>query len=301
MSLNLEDARLFMAVVDAGSITAAAEALDMPQPTISRRIKNLEQHLGLRLFERAGRSIKLSNFGHQFLNHCQRIHNAVTDAESFAENSKNKPSGSLEIEAPYLAIEMMLEHLVPQFARQYPDIQLTFTTITAEHHKMPMRGDLRLSAIELADEQLICRPCYSYDFCFFAAPQFIAQYGMPNHPTDLVNYPCIGFPPQYRDLVDWHYQESGQEHSIAIKPSLTVDHVSLMTLPAVAGLGVIMSTMPILSRQLKSGALVPLFDGKYGFNRTLHICYRSRTMQPLREKVFIDALLMHIAEETFTK
>ncbi|GGA81947.1 LysR family transcriptional regulator [Neiella marina] len=301
MSLHLEDARLFIAVVDCGSITAASEVLDIPQPTVSRRIKNLEQHVGLRLFERAGRSIKLSNFGHQFLAHCQRIDAAVNDAESFAEVSKNKPSGRLEIEAPYLAIEMMLEHLVPDFCSQYPDIELIFTTITAEHHKMPLKGDIRLGVAALIDEQLVSRQYYSYDFCFFAAPKLIARYGMPKHPSELANYPCIGFPAQYRDLVDWRYRESGKEHIIDIKPTVTVDHVSLMTIPAISGLGVIMSTIPVLSSHLKRGALVPLFNGQYGYSRTINICYRSRTMQPLREKVFINELLRHLAQESFTK
>ncbi|MBW8191733.1 LysR family transcriptional regulator [Neiella marina] len=299
MSFLLDDNRIFMTIVECGSFTAAAERLDMPQPTISRRVKQLEQHLGLRLFERQGRSVQLTDFGQQFVSHCQRIEQAVHDAESFAEHSKNEPAGNLIIEASYVPTQLMLTNFIPNFLKKYPNIKLEFISITPEHWQSPLSGDIRFLPIPSPDENLISRPSMLYQFSFFAAPSLLEKYGTPSHPSELERFPCICLNDKFDKFIEWHYVENGQRRTINVTGPITVDHLSHAKNPAVQGLGVFISSPDFIDDELKTGALVPLFKGQYGFQRHGYLLYRSRNFQPLREKVFVEEFIATFSKKSF--
>lgn len=299
MSYQLDDNKIFLTIVDCGSFTAAADKLDIPQPTISRRIKQLEQHLGLRLFERQGRSVQLSDFGQQFVAHCRRIEQAVFEAESFAEHSKNEPAGKLVIEAPYLAIKLILAKFTGDFSIKYPQISLEFVSITADRWQDPLINDLRFLAIPSNDQSLICRPCMPYKFSFFAAPSLLAKYGTPNHPRDLENYPCICLSGRLKNFIDWHYVENGQVHPLNVHGPVTVDHMTHAKAPAVQGQGVLLTSADFIHEEIAQGILIPLFNGQYSFHRHGYLYYKSRRYQPLREKVFVEEFLATFANHSF--
>ncbi|WP_165569606.1 LysR family transcriptional regulator [Corallincola luteus] len=291
MSFRLEQIQFFLAVAELGSFTAVSDKHHVPQPTVSRQIKQLEDELGLRLFDRKARHIQLTEFGRAFLDHAKRIQSAHKDAAQFAEGSRSRPSGHLEIETlPGIAM-MFLGEFEHQFAADYPDISLGINTITLREGDAPLNVDLRLHLSLPKDEQLVARPVCKVARDYYATPAFIEKYGPFNHPRELIGVPCIRilFAPGKPE--SWFYIEDDKSFPLDVTGSITVDTGNLAVLAALNGRGVIWLAEPQVKAEVTSGKLVKVFQHDFSTIRTIYVIYRGRQYQPPKERVFIDALM----------
>lgn len=295
MSFRLEQLQLFLMVAEQGSFTAVADAEQIPQPTISRHIKQLEEELGLRLFERKQRQVSLSQFGQQFIPYAKQVIQSVEAAQLFAENRNATLSGTLDVEMPVGLMIILSESFLPKFTATYPEIRLRFHSIGIDKWHLPLRGDIRLHPHLPREEQLIVQRFLTLRYDFLASPAYVDAHGPIAHPTELQGQTCILMREGEQVIDEWQYRENGRERSVKVRGGLEFDNSLSAIAAASRGLGVIW-TADLRRYATHKGRLEVLFEGRFGSESTLYAIYRSRELQLPRERVFIEALLEHFQQ-----
>ncbi|GAA5218690.1 LysR family transcriptional regulator [Corallincola platygyrae] len=293
MPIRIEQIELFLALSEMGSFTAVADKLERPQPTVSRQIKLLEDELGLRLLDRKQRQVKLTEFGHSFLDHAKRIQAAHQNAMLFAEGSRSKPSGHLQLETLPGIASTVLSKFETEFSAKYPEISLGINTIRPSEGDKELTADVRIHLSLPKDESLVARPLCQIARNFFASPEFVQQYGPFNHPRDLLGVPCIQLAFAQGQPESWFFVEGDQTFPLEVAGAITVDMGYLAILGGINGLGAIWLGETQVVEEIESGKLVRLFEQDFAPHQTLYIIYRGRQYQPQKERVFIEAIVKH--------
>ncbi len=184
--LEPNDLLLFARVVDEGSFSRAAERLDLPKSTVSRRVAALEAQLGERLLLRTTRKLTVTDFGHSVLEHAHHVADEVEAAASLAQNRQVEPSGRLRVSMPGDLANLVLGPLLAEFITAYPaitlevDLSARFVDLIGENFDVAIRmGDLR------DDASLAARRLAVFTGSLYAAPAYIARRGQPSEPEAL--------------------------------------------------------------------------------------------------------------------
>ncbi|GAA5218687.1 LysR family transcriptional regulator [Corallincola platygyrae] len=287
MSFRIEQIELFLATVELGSFAAAGDRLNLPHPTVSRHIKQLEETLGQPLFDRSRRKVTLNEFGQEFTLYARKLVEASTSIQQFAEGCRAKPSGNLVIESLPVITQLLITHFEHRFSKDYPDITLTFKTLKGGEVEQPFLGDIRLQASLPENENLIARSFISFERDFFASPNFVEQYGPFLHPSDLEKVPCI----QVEGDRPWIYRQHGKTQFLDISPVLVLDMGYLALSAALNHRGVVWLSQTVIEKELSSGELIPLFDAKFQHSHPIYLIYKKKDYRPPKERVFIDSLI----------
>jgi len=289
--MNLEQVRSFLYVVEFGSFSQASIAYLIPQPTISRHIKQLEQHFSLKLFQRtAGHSV-LTEHGLRFLPHATEIIAAVDNAQNSMLESKEKLQGELVVEAPPGLIKILVNGFVPVFHRQYPSIILKFVSLEGNRWFEQIKGDIRLHLYAPREELLITRRFLQSSVNFYASPTFIKKHPKLLHPKQLSNYPCILSDFGKGSVDSWSYKECGQKVDVKVSGILKFDFFDAAQRAAIDGVGVLRAAELNVREQILTGQLQALFEPSFAIQIYANIYFRDRELQPAKERVFIDTLI----------
>ncbi|SPA03026.1 Transcriptional regulator [Cupriavidus taiwanensis] len=250
--MDLNTVRMFVAAVQAGSLSAAAQRLNMPLPTLSRRIRALEQQLSVQLLERSVQGIRLTEAGARLYEHASRGLEILAEAEEAVVSDQEHLKGRLRLSLPTTFQPWW--NLLAEFQQCYPDIQIHV-------HATERRVDLIEDGIDVAlrvgavvHESMVARRLLSYRHVLVASPQLIDRLGVPVSPADLDRFPCatwasrIDEPARWRLGSDW----------VDPRPVLSTNDYHHLCLRAMAG-DVIVELPPFLaSAPIRQGDLVPL-------------------------------------------
>jgi DNA-binding transcriptional LysR family regulator len=233
---RLDAMTVFLAVVDAGSLSAAGRKLGMPLATVSRKLAELEGHLGARLLNRSTRRLELTDPGRAYEQACRRILDDVDGAERAAAGEYATPRGELAITAPIVFGRLHVLPLVAAFLQEHPavDVRLALgdriSHLMDEHVDVAVRigtlPDSRLSAIGLGTlRQVVC-----------ASPAYLKAHGVPRRPGDLAAHRCITFEGA-SSVGAWAFDGDKPTPAAAIHARLVVNTAEAAVDAAVAGLG----------------------------------------------------------------
>lgn len=190
MRMDLNDARIFAQVAEHGSLSRVAEAEGVPASTVSRRISRLEQDLGVRLVTRTTRQLKLTDAGRAFLNETRPALEAFRVAEEEARAMGSEPSGRIRITAPVTLVRLLWPAL-SEFLTTHPKVKLEIDATDETTDLIAGGFDLALRAGPLADSSFTVRELVDTTRRLYAAPEFVAEHGMPQSAKDLANFPCV--------------------------------------------------------------------------------------------------------------
>jgi DNA-binding transcriptional LysR family regulator len=199
--MDLNATRMFVAIVQAGSLSAAATRLGTPLPTLSRRIRDLERQLRVQLLERSARGTKLTDAGARLYEHAGRGIEALLEAEQAVVSDQARLNGRLRLSLPQ-TFEPWWE-LLAVFQRRYPDIQVY---VYSTERRMDLTEDgidvaLRIGAI--VHEALVARHLLSYRNILVASPKLVERFGMPAEPDALHRFPCAVWASRIDVPVGW--------------------------------------------------------------------------------------------------
>lgn len=216
--MTLNDAAIFVAVVQAGSFSAAAKELRMPTSTVSRSVSNLEARLGTQLLHRSTRSMALTDLGQRYFDEVEGAVIAIKDAAGRLTQDEARIKHRLKlIASPDMGTEILPEILVP-FRNRYPnvliDVELTVTPPSLSGQKF----DLAIWGGDLPNSNLMCVTLQNDDFGLYAAPAYLARNGSPNVPGELIDHDCVLLRPEH-SVPSWKLV--GPEGSSSIKPPPT--------------------------------------------------------------------------------
>lgn len=205
--MDLNAVQVFVGVVEAGSLTAAANRLGTPLATVSRRIRELERELGVQLLERSARGVQLTDAGTRLHEQAVRSIETLQEAEQALRNDQVQLRGTLRLSLPP-AFEPWWD-LLAEFQRHYPDVALNVFSTDRRVNLVEDGIDVALRVGNIAHDNMVARRLLSYRHLVVASPALLASHGEPSAPEDLHRFPCAtwGHGPAARS----HWQLGGRE------------------------------------------------------------------------------------------
>jgi DNA-binding transcriptional LysR family regulator len=179
---------VFVKVVEAGSISAAARSLGMPKTTVSAKLAGLEKRLGVRLIQRTTRKLRVTEAGEKYFHHCAIAIREIELGEAALQSAKAKPSGVLKVTAPVALGHAVLPRIVRAYRVTYPDVSLELTMTNRVVDLVGEGVDVAIrEARALKDSTLIARRFFEARTNLWASPEYLQRFGKPAHPRDLAN------------------------------------------------------------------------------------------------------------------
>jgi len=287
---QLEQMHTFVRVVEAGSITKAAEQMDTVKSAVSRRLSELETRLGVSLITRTTRTQTLTDAGLSFYDHCIKIIDDISDAESSISNHEKALEGRIRIAVPLSFGLSVLSPLLQQFNALHPDIKFD-VDFNDRHIEIAEDGfDLAIRVARLKDSSLVARRLSSIKILVCASPSYLAKYGTPSSPQELTNgHIKLSY---HSEADNWQFiTPSGGTQSISIPSVMTANNGDYLCQAAIAGQGIILSPDFICSQAVESGQLqVILPDQLANSLVNVYAVYPQNRHQPERVKQLITFL-----------
>jgi DNA-binding transcriptional LysR family regulator len=288
MSVKFEDLEIFVAIVEANSISRAADNLDMPKSRVSRHLKELEEELGERLLERTTRSIRLTEAGDRFYQGSLQMLDNMEALRNEVVSDRSKIDGRLTVFSPAEFMSQLLEEHLGEFSRRYPALEIEFLSGAARPDLLHDRLDVIIHPDPPEDSSFVAQQLCRGRTDFFASPTYLAQHGQPQHPSELYHHSCIAELNQSRQPRPWLYREQRKTRELRIQPRYRCDSVATACSLARQGLGVVMLPVFIGEASVAQGRLVQLFDGKYEVTHGIFAIYSSRRLKPRKLEVFLE-------------
>ncbi|MBV8796650.1 MAG: LysR family transcriptional regulator, partial [Hyphomicrobiales bacterium] len=242
-------------VAEAGSLSAAGRKLGAPLPTVSRKISDLEAHLGARLLTRSTRRLALTDAGAAYVAAAKRILDEVSEAERAASGEHAAPRGDLVITAPVVFGRLHVLPVIAEFLAQWPEIDVRLVLSDRNLHLIDDRVDIAVRIGALADSALVSTRVGAVRRVVCGSPAYFATHGVPKRPEDLAALTAVTFEP-LSSPERWVFPErkSKREHAVQVRSRLTVNTAEAAIDGAAAGLGV--------TRVLSYQVAEPVLDGK---------------------------------------
>lgn len=284
---RFEAMRTLLAAVDGGSLSAASRALNTPLPTISRRVSDLEAHLGAQLVVRTSRKLILTEAGEAYVAAARRLLEDLADAERAASGEYRTPRGELLVTAPIMFGKLHVAPIVHAFLAAYPDVTVRLVLSDATIDIVESHVDVAVRVGPLPDSELVARQVGHIHWVLCASPDYLAQRGEPGAPEDLAGHDCIAFEGlQTRRL--WRVGAGAAARSITISPRFSVNTADAVIEAATAGLGIARVMSYQAAASVGARRLVPVLADQGYEPLPVHLVHRGQRSQPLKLRAFLD-------------
>ncbi|BAL24905.1 LysR family transcriptional regulator [Azoarcus sp. KH32C] len=292
MSLDANDLILFAQVMEAGSFSRAAERMDLPKSTVSRRITQLETTLGERLLMRTTRRLTITDFGERILDHARRLLEETEAASALAQHRQATPRGVLRASLLPDFVQLDLTSLCLQYAARYPEVRL-------ELDLSPRRVDLLVERFDLAvraatrlpdDNTLVARKLHEMHLGLYASPAYLARYGEPQTPEDLQKHVCLRLMSGNGETAPWSLSRGKERWEGMPDGPLAVNSPILQRDLAAHGMGIVALSERYVQKEIEEGLLRRVLPDWEPPTVTLWCVTPGRRLLPARTSAFIDLL-----------
>ncbi|MBX4860904.1 LysR family transcriptional regulator [Rhizobium sophorae] len=282
---RLEAMRMLLAVVDAGSISAGSRKLNAPLPSVSRKVAELERHLGTNLIVRTSRNLQLTDAGRDYVDAARKIMADLDEAERRASGEYQTPRGVLTITMP---IEYGSRYVLPialSFMDKYPEVSLNLLSLDRTVDLVSEQVDIAIRLGDLADSALHAVKVGEFRLLTCASPAYLERHGMPGRPGDLTNRDGIIF---NKRTFFWTFDADGTPIEAVPRNRLEVNTAANCVAAAVGGAGIARLFDYQIPDELASGALVPILRDCDGPPQPIHIVYARQGLLALKVRAFVD-------------
>ncbi|KXU87698.1 LysR family transcriptional regulator [Paraburkholderia monticola] len=296
--INLFQAmQAFVKVADVGSFAQAAAQLNVSTSVVTRHVSSLEQHLGIRLFQRTTRKVVLTEAGAQYADGCRMLLAELEEVESRATTASREVAGDLRVVALGSFSLFRLTPLFAEYHTRFPQVNLR-VTLTEKRVDL-LEGGFDVGIVTehmIRSESLVVRRLINSHAVPVAAAAYLAQAGRPQTPADLTAHRLIAAPFDTTGPM-WIFHkgdadsasEDGAE-SIAIDASFTVNSMIMQKQAALGAMGIALLPLEMVEDELRAGTLVRVLDGYSVLNGdvAVSLVYPSREFVPRKVREFID-------------
>ncbi|GHD66938.1 LysR family transcriptional regulator [Jeongeupia chitinilytica] len=290
---KLRAMQTFVAIVECGSLTAAARVLTSSLPAVVRTLATLEEALGVRLLNRTTRRISLTDEGRDYLESCRQILGAIDEAEQRLSDRQDEASGRLVVTASVLFGQMYVAPAVTRFLQAHPKVQCRLVLLDRVANLIEEGIDVGIRIGPLDDSSLIARRVGEIHRIVAASPDYLSRYPAPQHPGDLAHANCIRFTGNGRTT--WLFQDQGRPLSVPVSGSLECNHGLPAVEACIAGLGIGQFLSYQITGHLAAGRLVPLLPAFQLPPLPVHIVYPHAGLLPHRTRLFIQWMKQALA------
>lgn len=295
--LDLNDIAVFVQVVRCGSFAEAARRLGIPPNTLSRRVQQLEAHLGSRLMQRSTRKLSLTSAGQDFYDRCAQSVESLVDAGQTVLSRNEAPQGLVRVAAPADFFDFFPMEWIEEFLAENPLVRLDFVLSDARADLIVDRIDIAIRGGVLEDSGLVARRVLeARQDGLVASPAYIAARGMPASLQDLAAHDCVVFAhPSGR--ATWRLSDhDGADAEVQVAGRISGNTVQVLRKAALAGLGIALLPSTMTRRELRAGLLVPVLPQYHRTGHGVHLVYASRRHLPSAVSAFIEVLALKFRE-----
>ena len=292
--------RVFERVADEGGFAAAARALDLSPPAVSRLVAELEAHLGTRLLQRTTRRVSLTEAGEAYLDKVRQILQDIEEADHIADAHTNELVGRVRVHTlPVLASYVIAPFLL-SFRERYPGIVVDIDV--GDFAAPPIEDyDVTLIGTDVDfDANIVARKVVESDAILVASPDYVKRKGMPTTPGDLHQHDCLRLrrPGELlRGWRMWPVTEPAQMVEADVAAVLVANHTDTLLRATLDGVGIATISLDIAAAHLTRGDLVRVLDPWVTGRLAMYAALPSRKFIPQRSRVFLDALVEHTRKQ----
>ena len=288
---RFENMTHFVRVVENGSISAAAERLGVAKSAVSRRLKELEEHLGVELFHRTTRSMNLTDTGQAFYQQASRILDDLHEAELATSQAHSTVSGCLKVALPSSFGLMHMSPAIDDFLQQNPGIEFDLDFNDRQVDLIEEGFDLAIRIAKLPDSSLIARRIATIRSVVCASPAYLEQHGVPKHPAELAEHDCLTYS-LIPDPYQWRFTDpDGKAVKVKVRSKMMASTGEFLRFAAVQGYGIINSPSFIAYEELAAGTLVPILEDHSQTDINAYAVYPPTRHLSQRVRSFVDHLV----------
>lgn len=284
---RFEAMSVLLAVIEAGSLSAGARRLRKPLATVSRKVGELEKHLGVRLVLRSSRGLALTDEGRAFVTASRRILEDLEAAEHQAAGDYGALRGELHVTAPIAFGEHHLLPIALEFLKEQPEINLRLTLADQQISLTDEHIDVALRIGHLVDSALIAKRVGTVRRVICASPAYLARRGVPQQPEDLAQHDGISFQ-GFAIAPEWRYRRDSAAFAIEPRPKLAVNTTKAAIQAALADLGIIRVLSYQVADELRTGQLQVLLPDFTPEPLPINLIYARAELLPLKVRCFLD-------------
>jgi len=284
---RLDAMALLLTVVEVGSLSAAGRKLNVPLATVSRRISELEGHLGARLLARSTRRLDLTDSGRDYVAACRRILDQVQEAERVASGEYSAPRGDLIVTAPLVLGRLHVAPIAVEFLKAYPAVNLRLALADRSLDLLEEHVDLAVRVGELADSALKALRVGEIRRVVCASPTYLAERGTPTRPAELDGHCRVVFSGAL-DVGAWIFGSGSTAETSSFRPRLTVNTAEAAIDAAVSGFGITRVLSYQIAPALKAGALITIMEEFEPPPLPVNLVYAGQRLLPLKLRAFLD-------------
>lgn len=289
MKATSEELAIFVAVVESGSFSRAAEQLGQANSAVSRAVKKLELKLGVSLLNRTTRQLSLTEEGERYFRRVQQILQEMAAAENELMETRQTPRGLLRIDAATPVMLHLLMPLIKPFRERYPEMTLSLVSSETFINLIERKVDVAIRAGTLTDSSLRARPLFASYRKIIASPDYLSRYGTPESAEDLKDHVCLGFS-ETASLNRWPVaQGDGQLYDI--KPGISSNSGETIKQLCLRGNGIACLSDYMINQEVAEGKFVELLADKLlPVEMPFSAVYYSDRAVSTRIRAFIDFL-----------
>lgn len=291
--MNLQDLRLFLAISEASSLSAAGRSVGLGASASSAALKRLEAHTDTRLVERSTRSLRLTPEGLAFLETCRQVLQTWDRGQQDLLRSRQALQGRLRVAGPMDLGERLLGPWLAEFGALHPSVELSLSRSDAFHSVRAMGVDVAVRYGRQDDSSLVARLLHTGSRVLVASPAYLQRMGAPEHPQALAEHRCLGWLRKGRPLDRWALQRGTERAIVDVALTLRGDG-ALVRHWALAGHGIAYKSELDVREDLRAGALRRVLPSWSGPELPLYALTPSRAHRTARVQALLDWLAQRL-------
>jgi len=283
---RFEDLQTFVAVVETGSFTAAAERLDAAKSAVSRRVSALEERLGAQLLQRTTRRLNITDTGRSFYERAARVLSDLDEAEAAVLQEHGELRGTLKFALPLAFGIRHMHEPIAAFSRRHPQLRFDLNLNDRRIDLVEEGMDLALRIGRLADSSLMARHLFDARTIACASPDYLARHGMPRTPAELEDHDCLVYG-NLENPAKWSCRDAdGRNIRVDVRVAMTATSGDFLCEATSEGLGISLQPTFIAGPAIRRGELLPVLEAyqwpitpAYAvYPPTRHLSFRVRAL-----------------------
>jgi DNA-binding transcriptional LysR family regulator len=279
--------RTFVRIVDAGTLTRAANSLDTSLPTVVRTLASLERELGVSLLKRTTRRLHLTDEGSQYLARCRDILAATQEAEDSLVARRTEPVGRLGVTASVLFGRRHIAPILYGFLRRHPKVSAEVLFVDRVVNLIEEGMDVAVRIARLRDSSLVAIPVGKVRRVVCASEDYLRRHGVPHKPDDIRNHRCVrhvGLAPRN----EWHFRVGTRQVAIPINSVVTCNDIDSAVNACIDGLGLGMFLSYMVAPDRKAGQLKYVLEQFETEPIPIQVVYPQPRVMSNKVRTFVD-------------
>ncbi len=291
---------LFNALATTGSLTKAAEKLEVSVSHVSKQLHILEEKLNVQLINRSTRSLALTQEGKDFADYCEQIVGLIHSANTLMTDSRDEVSGNVRLA---LSCSFGTLHVLPALdalQKKYPSLTTEVSLFDYKVDMLEEEIDLWFTTFEEINAGYVAQRIVDTHFILLASPDYIQEHGTPTHPSDLEGHNCVTYHSKNRSYTHWLFANDEEQLDVQVSGNYRVDKAEAIRDAVLAGRGIGYIASYLLTDELESGKLIPLMpDWKPTQKMPVYAVYPKYQNLPVRLKTIIDFVKQVIGQPPY--